>query len=224
MKDKILELLATRFEGVSSAILGRIAAKLAKTATSEDEAQALVDGVTLQQLVDGEADRRATESAQSAVANYEKKHSLKEGKPVSEGGQGEKTELKKESGGGGGEKSETPDWAKAIIESNKMLSEKLSALEGEKLTSSRRQKLGEVIGKLPESLQKPYNRIPLSGLSDDEFSELIADTAKEVEALAADITAKGSVLKIPKGGSGDSKREPPKELVKEALNNLMPTY
>ena len=46
MKEQLLTLLAAKFVGVDNAILGRIADKLAKTATTADEAQTAVDGVS----------------------------------------------------------------------------------------------------------------------------------------------------------------------------------
>jgi hypothetical protein len=74
--------------------------------TEETAVQGTVDAVTVQQVIDGEADRRATEATQTAVSNYEKKHSLKEGKPVEPGGQVQ-TEPVKTAGDG----DDTPAWA-----------------------------------------------------------------------------------------------------------------
>jgi hypothetical protein len=217
MRILILNALKTRFVGVSEIVLNRIADKLAKTVTKDDDVQAAVDAVTFQQVIDGEADRRATEATQTAVANYEKKHSLKEGKPVAGGGQGYEIEpAKKENGN----ENDTPAWAKAIIESNKTLSEKLSALEGEKITTSRKQKLEAVISKLPDNLKKPYGRISLKDMTEDEFNTLITETTEEVEDLAADFAAKGSVLKPPMGG-GATKKEPSKEEAAEILSGII---
>jgi hypothetical protein len=207
MKQLILNALKAKYEGVSENILNRIADKLAKTVTKEDDVQAAVDAVTFQQVIDGEADRRATEATQNAVTNYEKKYSIKEGKPVTTGGgQGTQTEPDK----GNDDKGETPAWAKAIIESNKALGDKLASLEGEKVTTSRKQKLDAVIDKLPDNLKKPYSRISLKDMTDDEFSTFITETTAEVEGLASDFAAKGAVIKTPMGG-GFTKKEPSKE-------------
>jgi hypothetical protein len=111
-----LNALKARFAGVSESILNRIAEKLAKTVTKEDDVAAAVDAVTFQQVIDSESDRRATEASQTAVTNYERRHSLKEGKPVTGGGQGNENEPDKKEDGNN---NDTPAWAKAIIESTK---------------------------------------------------------------------------------------------------------
>ena len=74
--------LTTKFPGVSATILGRIADKLAKTATSAEDVKTAVDGVTFQQILESYGDSRATEAQQTAVLNYEKKYGLKEGRKV----------------------------------------------------------------------------------------------------------------------------------------------
>ncbi len=82
MKEEILALLIAKFEGVSNAVLSRIAERLVKTATKESNLSELVEGVTIQAVIDSYGDARATEATQSAVSNYEKKHGLKEGKAI----------------------------------------------------------------------------------------------------------------------------------------------
>jgi hypothetical protein len=217
MKQKIFEALKAKFEGVSDAVLNRIAEKSAKTVTTEEAVQGAVDSVTFQQIIDGEADRRATEATQSAVTNYEKKHGLKDGQKVETGGAAEKNDSNKKEDSN---ENDTPAWAKAIIESNKTLSEKLSALEGEKVTFSRKQKLDAIIGKLPDGLRKPYSRIPLKDMTDDEFDTFITETTTEVDTLSADFAVKGSVLKVPIGG-GATKKEPSKEDAAEIISGII---
>lgn len=70
-------------------------------------------------------DFRAGQAQTSAVSNYEKKHGRKDGKPIEdpEENKGEKKDEKKD---------EVPEWAQALIDSNKTLSEKLSVYEAEK--------------------------------------------------------------------------------------------
>ena len=85
MRKIILEKLKAKFEGVSDFILDRVAGKLAKTVTTEEEATTAVAGVTLQQLFDSYGDSRATEAQVSAVENYEKKYGLKDGAKVKDG-------------------------------------------------------------------------------------------------------------------------------------------
>lgn len=82
MKEKILELLKTKFNGVSEQTLNRMAEKAAKTVTDEDGATTYVEGLGFQSVIDSEADYRATKATQTSIENYEKKHGLKEGKPL----------------------------------------------------------------------------------------------------------------------------------------------
>jgi hypothetical protein len=217
MKQKILDALKTRFAGVGESILNRIADKLAKTVTTEDAVQGAVDAVTFQQVIDSEADNRATQATQTAVSNYEKKHSLKEGKPVQEGKQEKEIELEKK-----GNDEDTPKWAKDLIESNKTLSNKLAALEGDKITTTRKQKLEAIITKLPENLKKPYNRIAVKDITDEEFETLTTEISTEVEGLVADANAKGAVFGKPAGGGKQTVtgKEPSKEEIEEFAKQL----
>ena len=61
MKGKILDALKAKFTGVSDTILDRVAEKLAKTVTTEEEVKTAVDGVTFQQVLESYGDSRATE-------------------------------------------------------------------------------------------------------------------------------------------------------------------
>lgn len=168
MRKIILEKLKAKFEGVSDSILDRVAGKLARTVTTEEEATTAVAGVTLQQLFDSYGDSRATEAQVSAVENYEKKYGLKDGAKVKDGD------------------TDTPAWAQAIINSVKTLTDDVAAMKGEKVTATRRQQIDEIIKDLPEHLRKPYSYINLTNLTDEEFESLkdgikgdVSDSEKE---------------------------------------------
>lgn len=83
MKKEILEALTTKFQGVSSAVLDRIATKLAKTITKTEDLATAVEGVTIQQIIDSYTDSRVTEASETArknaVNDYESKYGLKDG-------------------------------------------------------------------------------------------------------------------------------------------------
>ena len=64
-----LDALKTRFEGISESVLDRMAKKIAKTATTAEEVKSTVEEVTIQQIIDAEGDRRATDAQKTAVAN-----------------------------------------------------------------------------------------------------------------------------------------------------------
>ena len=82
MKEKLLALLKTKFVGVDSAILDRIATNKAEAMTDEAQLPAIVEGIGFQDVLQSYGDYRAGDATQTAVRNYEKKHNLKDGKSV----------------------------------------------------------------------------------------------------------------------------------------------
>lgn len=152
MKEKILELLKTKFPGVDEATLIRIAEKKATGVTDESQLQTIADGVSFQDVLNSYGDFRANGAVSSAVTNYEKKHNLKDGKPIEN--PNPNPEEKKE---------DVPAWAQALIDSNKNLSTELSTLKQEKLQATRQE---QILAKakeygIPETQAKRY------GIPDD---------------------------------------------------------
>lgn len=209
MKKQILEALKAKFEGVSDAVLGRIADKLGKTAKTEEQITTAVEGVTLQQVIDGYADSRATEAQQTAVRNYESKYGLKDGAKV-EGG-APTTEPNE------GGNDDIPAWAKALLESNKSLTERINKMDGERTTATRKQQLAKITERLPETIRKAYDRISLDTMSDEEFSTLQEEVTAEVSAIAAETKSRGAVFGRPVNNSTANKSNgvPDKEATDE---------
>lgn len=118
-----------------------------------------------------EGDRRATDATKTSIANYEKKHNLKEGKPV------------------GNEESnddEIPTWAKTLIESNNHLRADLESVKKEKTAETRRTTFEGLIGELPENLKVVYMRTPYAELSDEDFAKLTATIGEEVKGFVSE--------------------------------------
>lgn len=196
MKKKIFEALKAKFEGVSETILDRIATKLAKTASTEDQVATAVEGVTLQQVIESYADSRATEAQQTAVRNYEAKYNLKDGKPEKiDGGEPNKGKATEPSGAEG-----TPAWVKE-------LTDRLDRLEASRTAENRKQQLGKVIDRLPENLRKAYERLPLDGYSDEQFSTVLSEITTEVEGIAGETAAKGGVFGKPSVANGNNNEQ-----------------
>lgn len=218
MYKELFDALTTKFEGVSAAVISRIAHKLEGTVTTAEEVKTAVEGVTIQQVIDGEADRRATDAQKTAVANYEKKHGLKQGKPIggenNEGNNGSTTKPQENSNGEGGE---VPAYVKQLIESNKQLSERLGRMEQERTTSGRKEQLKQAIANLPATLRKPYERVDVTSLSDEDFTTYLADVQKEVGELSDNLTRQGVVFGTPSAGGGGNKKE---ELTKEQIEAI----
>lgn len=199
MKKELLAALKAKFEGVNENILSRIADKLAKTTTKEEDVATAVSGVTIQQIIEGYGDSRATEAQQSAVRNYEEKYGLKDGEKLQE------PKPKPQEG-------TMPEWAKQLVAENKTLSERLGRMDGERITAERKQKLSAVFKKLPENLRKPYERMSVDKLSDEEFTTLVGEITAEVDEIASSVKSKGAVFGRPAAyQGGDNSQELSKE-------------
>lgn len=216
MRQQILDALKAKFQGVSEKILGRIADKLAKTVTIAEQVATAVEGVTLQQLLDSYGDSRATEAQQTAVHNYESKYGLKDGQKIDNGGgsqggqQGGAQTVQTPPAGG----EQVPAWAQALIDSNKTITERLNKMDVDRTTATRKQQLSAIIEKLPENLRKAYERTPVDGLSEEQFSTLIGEITSEVDGIVNDTRAKGAVFGRPAAQNGGSSSQG-NELTKE---------
>lgn len=199
MKTKILDALKTKFTGVQDGVLDRIAAKLAKTVTKEEDVATAIEGVTLQQVIESYTDSRVTEATSAAVVNYEKKHGIKDGKPESK--PAEKKDEKKD---------ETPDdvpaYVKTILESNKQLLERIEKMENGKAFDTRQTQLAKTIELAPESIKtrftKDFGRMNFK--DDAEFDGWLEDVKTDVTQIVTDLSAVGAVIKKPAGNQSPS--------------------
>jgi len=174
MKNKLLELLKTKFPGVQDSILDGVATKLSKTVTKEDQTETAISGVTFDTLLQSETDRRVTEVSETAVKNYEKKHKLKDGKTTEKAKDPEQTPKKKE-----GEEEE-PEWAKKLNQRLDDQASKLEKQEKDREISGKRSDAAKLLkaSKVPEKYQEKWiNRIDLE---DEENS--VEDQIKGLEA------------------------------------------
>lgn len=198
MYKEILDALKTKYAGVSDQVLSRIAQKLAKTTATKEEVEPAVEGVTIQQIIDGEADRRATEAQKTAVANYEAKHGLKDGKPTQEPKPDKKGEAPAPTSGD----DAVSKTLEAVLEQNKQMMERLAKMETDRLSGERKGKLTAIVAKLPDALRKPYERIAVDALSEEEFATLLGEVSAEIDGLSSTLTQQGVVFSTPAGGGG----------------------
>lgn len=223
MKQKILEALKAKFPGVNANVLNRIADKLAKTVTTDEQVTTAVAGVTKEfiEIIESYGDSRATEAQQTAVQTYETKYGLKDGQKVDNGGgsqggqQGGTQTVQKQSAGG----EQVPAWAQALIESNKTITERLNKMDGDRTTATRKQQLSTIIEKLPENLRKAYERTPVDGLTDEQFNTLVGEITSEVDGIVNDTRAKGAVFGRPSAQNGGSSSQG-NELTKEQIEAI----
>lgn len=84
--EQILAGLKTKFKGVEDATLQRIASKKSDGVTDEGKVNSIVEEISFQDVLNSYGDYRANgaseTSRRNAIADYEKQHHLKDGKPV----------------------------------------------------------------------------------------------------------------------------------------------
>lgn len=168
--DLILAGLQQKFTGVDTATLTRIATKKAEGVTDETKVNSIVEGIGFQDVMQNYGDFRAGQAQTSSIANYEKKHGLKDGKPIES--PNPKQEEKK--------KDEVPTWAQAIIDSNKSLSEKLAGYEQERMQAQRN---AQVSAKAKE-YGIPETLVPMLNIPNDADLDVFMKDAKQTFANA----------------------------------------
>ena len=155
IQELILAGLQQKFTGVDTAILTRIATKKAEGVTDETKVNSIVEGISFSDVLNSYGDFRAGDASKTAVTNYEKKHNLKDGKPV-ETTTTTKTEEK------------TDDMAtiiaNAVSAAVKPLSDKLAQFETEKSQATRQE---QILAKARE-YGIPENYAKRCAIKDDE--------------------------------------------------------
>ncbi|WP_282748607.1 hypothetical protein [Paraprevotella xylaniphila] len=162
--EMILAGLQTKFPGTDTATLTRIATKKAEGVTDETKVNSIVEGISIQDVMQNYGDFRAGQAQTSAVSNYEKKHGLKDGKPI------ENPEEKKDE-----KKDDVPSWAQALIDSNKTLSEKLAGYEQERAQAQRN---AQVSAKAKE-YGIPETLVPMLNIPSDADLDTYMKDAKQ---------------------------------------------
>lgn len=140
--EQILAALKTKFQGVEDATLQRIASKKSEGVTDESKVNSIVEGISFQDVLTSYGDYRADGAQKTAISNYEKKHNIKDGKPVEE----TKPQQPQTTAPTPQPKpvEEVPAWAQSLIDSNKTLSEKLAAMNAKTKADIRCQQIDEV--------------------------------------------------------------------------------
>ena len=150
--EQILAGLQQKFSGVDTATLTRIATKKAEGVTDETKVNSIVEGISFQDVLTSYGDFRAGDARITAVANYEKKHNLKDGKPI----ENPKPEPPKPEP----KPDEKPDIAKMIADGIaagiKPFSDKLAAFEAKEEQAQRMAQISSVAKKygIPDFMLK----------------------------------------------------------------------
>ncbi|MFP3835347.1 hypothetical protein [Chryseobacterium sp. SIMBA_028] len=198
MFEKILKELKTKYAnlGLSETILKVMAETLAKTVEKEEEVETAVAGVEGQmKIYQSFADQNRT--LQTEISNLKKAGEVK-------------TEEKKEEKKEGEEKkeaSDVPEWAKAIIESNKTLSESLTAMKTKEAQQTTAQTLQAKFTelKIPQSFQK---LIPMDKVfaTPEEMEAFVNEQKANYDGIAQEF-GNAALSQAPKPLFGESKKE-----------------
>ena len=169
--EQILAGLQQKFAGVDTAVLTRIATKKAEGVTDASQVNSIVEGISFSDVLNSYGDFRAGQAQTSSIANYEKRHGLKDGKPIENPNPTPKPEEKKD---------DVPAWAQALIDSNKSLLTEVSTLKQEKAQATRQE---QILAKAKE-YGIPENYAKRCAIKDDEdldayFKDLKQDFAND---------------------------------------------
>lgn len=173
--EQILAGLRTKFQGADDATLQRMASKKAEGVTDESKVNSIVEGISFQDVLTSYGDYRADGAQKTAVSNYEKKHNIKDGKPIEEPKpqdplptptpQSKPTE-------------QVSAWAQSLIDSNKTLSEKLAAMDAKEKANIRNQRIAAVAKSfgIPEYVYKGKQ------IADDvDLNQYFTDVKQEMQ-------------------------------------------
>ena len=156
--EQILAGLQQKFSGVDTAILTRIATKKAEGVTDETKVNSIIEGISFSDVLNSYGDFRAGDASRTSVLNYEKRHNLKDGKPIETTTTTTTTKAE-----------DKPDdmatiIANAVSAAVKPLSDKLAQFETEKSQATRQE---QIMAKAKE-YGIPENYAKRCAIKDDE--------------------------------------------------------
>lgn len=198
MFEKILQQLKTENKdfGLSETILKVIAEDLAKTVDTEDKIADAVAGVKGQmKIYQSFSDQNRT--LQAEITNLKKSST-----------QSEKKDEEKKEGGESKEAGEIPAWAQAIIDSNKTLSESLTAIKAKETAQTNAEKFQAKLKELKVS-EKYLELLPQSTreFANDEEIEAYANDLKTKSDVFEQSIANSALANTPKPLFGEAPKE-----------------
>lgn len=185
MKQKLLELLTAKFLGKGTTrkdVLARLASAFATQCTTEEEAKALIDKVTVEQVTDFEKEHRS--EVDSEIAKATKTALENAGKSKGGEGAGEGSpEPGKGEGGNGGEESDIAKALKQIAETQKTLADEINSIKAGKTTETRLSQINDILKDvkdetLKNTISKNFPRMSFE--NDEEFAEYLAEIQTDV--------------------------------------------
>lgn len=209
MKAKILAALKTKYEGVDAKTLERIADKLVAKVTKDEDVATAVAGVTVQDLMDSYKDAAVSAGVKTAIANYEQKHNLKDGKPIQQQQQQQQQQPPVNLDG------ITDPNIKALVQAMqaqseqqaaqiKTLTDTVNGFTAKNTKDERLAKLNELIKDAPEAYRTQMAQAfgYMQFENDDAFNAYLEGVKTNTEAVIAATRATGGIFTPPAGGGG----------------------
>lgn len=185
MKEKILALLNGRFLGARKDGLKQLASILALQVTTEEEAKALVEKLTKEQVEEAikdfraDVDREVSESNKTFEENLKKKYNFVE--------KGKEDPKKKEEGGD----DIASIVASAVAEAVKPLKEQLEKVEKEGVAKTRLQQLEQELSSCKDETFKAQTLkdfARMNFISDEEFKEYLTEKKTDIASANQSIS------------------------------------
>ena len=190
--EQLIALLTTKFSGVRKDGLAQLAKSLVYTVTTEEEAQALVEKLTDQQVTEfvkdwrKEVDAEVSRGVQTAEGNFKKKYKVEDPNPNPNPSP---------------EPNPNPNnpvdinatIQKAIEAAVKPIQDKLSKYEGDEIFKSRKSTLETKLEKAPETFRnkilKDFSRMSFE--DDEKFSEYVTETENDLKEFEQEFSNSG---------------------------------
>lgn len=215
MKEKILEALKNKYSnlGLSKDVLDGFAEFLSLSITEEsgiEEGVAKIEGILKTQQKEYDKIRAAAAKKKDEEVKKEEK---KTDEPTPKQDEKKDPAPKKD--------AEMPEWAKTLMGEVTGLKQKISERDKAAIIETRRKQVTAIVSKLPQSVQKAYERMNLD-LSDEDFEALKTSITEEVGTMEKDIAAKSSLSKPPfVGGNDVPKTDLSKEDAEAIAKNIL---
>ncbi len=204
MKEKILKLLETKFQGTRKDGLLILAGVLAMTATDEETATKVVDALTADQVKDfiidfrKSADAEITKATKTAEENLRAKFNFVEkSKQGAEPNAESKTEPKQTN----------VNIDELIKKATEPLLQRIAGLEGATVKNNRRAQFEKVIAATPDVVKNLFveNFENTTFENDDDFNSYLQKTTETAQNLAKDFNnSKLGAVKTPSVGKVDN--------------------
>ena len=194
MKEKIYALLLAMFAGVRKDGLNQLAASLALTVKTEEEANEVVGKLTADQVSAFVNDWRKEADAEITKANKTYEDGLKKKYDFVEKKSDDGNPTPPPAGNGALDAAAIQEIVtKAATAATQPLLEKIATLEGSKVSADRRALLESTLTDVPESYKakvlKDFDR--MSFADEDSFNEYLNDTKTDVATFGQELADKG---------------------------------